>query len=50
MLTIRVDLHKQSHTAVAADEIGVEVGSRTAAADWDGFGELLMSARRLPDS
>jgi transposase len=50
MLTIGVDPHKQTHTAVAADEVGMEVASRTAAAQRDGFGELLMWAHRLPDS
>jgi transposase len=50
MLTIGVDPHKDTHTAVAADEVGTEVSACTRRAERDGFGELLVWARRLPDS
>jgi transposase len=50
MLTIGVDPHKRTHTVVAADEVGVQVAGRTASAKREGFGELLVWARGLPDS
>jgi transposase len=49
MVTIGVDPHKRTHTAVAVDEVGAELGCRTARAVRDGFGELLVWARRLAD-
>ena len=47
MVTIGVDPHKRTHTAVAADEVGRELSSRTERAERDGFGALLMWARAL---
>ena len=41
MVTIGVDPHKQTHTAVAVDELGVPVAQRTVAARREGFGQLL---------
>jgi transposase len=49
MLTIGIDPHKQTHCAVAVDELGRQQSTRTAAARGDGFGELLAWARRLED-
>jgi transposase len=49
MLTIGVDPHKHTHTAVAANEVGAEVSACTKRAERDGFGELLLWARRLAD-
>jgi transposase len=49
LLTIGVDPHKQTHTAVAVTELGVEVAAVTAVADRDGFGTLLLWARRRDD-
>jgi transposase len=46
MVTIGVDPHKQTHTAVATDLLGRPQGERTEPAKQDGFGELLMWARR----
>src|SRR5579875_1528521 len=45
MVTIGVDPHKQTHTAVATDELGRPHGERTALAKQDGFGELLVWGR-----
>jgi transposase len=50
MLTIGIDPHKRTHTAVAADRVGAEVSSRTVPAKRDGFEELVAWARRLPDT
>jgi transposase len=47
MVTIGVDPHKQTHTGVAVDPLGVQVAQRTAAARRDGFGALLEWARAL---
>ena len=44
MVTIGVDPHKRTHSAVAVDELGVEVATRTEPAKRDGFGELLVWA------
>jgi hypothetical protein len=41
MLTIGVDPHKQTHTAAAFNDLGVEVEHRTAAARPTGNGQLL---------
>jgi len=46
MLTIGVDPHKQTHTAVAVNELGVEVAQRTAAARRAGFELLLEWGRK----
>jgi len=47
MVTIGVDPHKQTHTAVAVDEVGRERAQRTALARREGFGELVAWARAL---
>jgi transposase len=47
MVTIGIDPHKQTHTGVAVDPLGVQVAQRTAAARRDGFGALLEWARKL---
>ena len=47
MLTIGVDPHKQTHTGVAADPLGVQIAQRTVAARRDGFGQLLEWGRKL---
>jgi transposase len=49
MVTIGVDPHKKTHTAVAADEVGQEICGRTVPANRDGFAALLVWARQLPD-
>jgi len=47
MVTIGIDPHKQTHTGVAADPLGVLVAQRTVAARREGFGQLLEWARKL---
>jgi transposase len=47
MVTIGVDPHKQTHTAAAVNQLGVEVAHRTAAARPAGNGQLLEWARAL---
>ena len=47
MVTIGVDPHKRTHSAVAVDALGRELAARTEAAITDGFGTLLLWARRL---
>ena len=47
MVTIGVDPHKRTHSAVAVDELGAELNARTEPAKRDGFGELLVWARGL---
>jgi transposase len=49
MLTIGIDPHKQTHCAVAVDEVGGQVAVRTEPARPQGFGELVAWARRLAD-
>src|SRR5437764_10848206 len=49
MLTIGVDPHKRTHSAVAVDEVGAEVSGVTESAAGDGFGALLRWSRSLPD-
>lgn len=46
MMVIGVDPHKQSHTAVAADELGREVTRKTVRARRDGHRELIAWARQ----
>jgi transposase len=41
MVTIGVDPHKQTHTAVAADQLGSQLAQRTVPARREGFGQLL---------
>jgi transposase len=47
MLTIGVDPYKQTHSAVAVDELGVQLATSTRPARREGFGELLAWARSL---
>jgi transposase len=47
MVTIGVDPHKQTHTGVAVDPLGVQIAQRTVAARGEGFGQLLEWARKL---
>jgi transposase len=47
MVTIGVDPHKQTHSGVAVDPLGVRVAQRTVAARREGFGQLLEWARKL---
>ena len=47
MVTIGVDPHKQTHTGVAVDRVGVQIAQRTVAARGEGFGQLLAWARQL---
>ena len=49
MVTIGIDPHKQTHTAVAVDRLGQELGSRTEPAVRVGFGALLGWARTLEE-
>jgi transposase len=49
MLTIGVDPHKRSHTAVAADRVGRPIGQCAVPARGEGFGELVGWARQLGD-
>ena len=39
-MTIGVDPHKQTHSAVAVDELGVELAVVTRPARREGFGEV----------
>jgi transposase len=47
MLTIGIDPHKRTHSAVAVDGLGVEVSAATEHARREGFGALLGWARTL---
>jgi transposase len=47
MVTIGVDPHKQTHSGVAVDPLGVQIAQRTVAARRDGFGHLLEWGRKL---
>jgi transposase len=49
MLTIGVDPHKRSHTAVAADRVGRPISQCAVPARGEGFGELVGWARQLGD-
>ncbi len=46
MLTIGIDPHKQTHTAVVVNELGVPVAQRTVAVRREGFEQLLEWGRR----
>ena len=46
MLTIGVDPHKQTHTAFAVNELGVEVAQRTVTVRREGFEQLLEWGRK----
>jgi transposase len=47
MLMIGVDPHKQTHSGVAVNPLGVQVAQRTVAARRAGFGQLLDWGRKL---
>ena len=47
MVTIGIDPHKQTHSGVAVDALGVQVGQRTVAARREGFGQLVDWGRKL---
>jgi hypothetical protein len=47
MVTIGIDPHKQTHSGVAVDPLGVQIAQRTVAARRAGFGQLLEWARTL---
>jgi len=47
MVTIGVDPHKETHSAVAVDSLGRELSKCTEPAVQDGFGLLLMGRERL---
>lgn len=49
MLTIGVDPHKRTHSAVAVDEVGVELSAQTEPAVADGFAALVAWAREIGD-
>jgi transposase len=49
MVTIGVDPHKRTHTAVAVDLLGRAVSEQTVSAQRDGFAALLGWARTLDD-
>jgi transposase len=49
MVTIGVDPHKKTHSAVAVDAVGAVLDGRSEPAKRDGFGELLTWARGLRD-
>ena len=50
MVTIGVDPHKKTHSAVAVDAVGAVLDGRSEPAKRDGFGELLTWARGLRDA
>ncbi len=63
MVVIGADVHKRTHTFVAVDDVGRELGSKTvpattpghtAAVQWGGrenfSGEVIWGHRRLPQS
>src|SRR6478736_5853451 len=47
MMVIGIDPHKQSHTAVAADELGRKKAQKTVRARRDGHRELIAWAREI---
>ena len=49
MVVLGTDAHKRSHTVVAADEAGVELGSVTVAATSEGHLKLVRWAARWPE-
>ena len=50
MVTIGVDPHKQTHTGVAVDALGVQLSQRQVVARREGFGHLLEWGRRKLDA
>lgn len=49
MVTFASDSHKRTHTVVAVDENGRELGSRTVAASTEGHIEVMVWARQWPE-
>ena len=49
MVTIGTDPHKDTHQAVAVDDVGRQLSERTCDAVAEGFGQLLAWARALDD-
>ncbi len=49
MVVLGTDAHKRSHTVVAADEAGVELGSITVGATPEGHLKLVKWAARWPE-
>jgi transposase len=47
MVTIGIDPHKQTHSAVAVNALGVQITQRTVAARVEGFGELVEWGRAI---
>jgi transposase len=47
MVTIGIDPHKQTHTGVAVNPLGVQLAQRQVPARREGFGQLLEWARKL---
>ena len=47
MVTVGIDPHKQTHTGVAVNPLGVQIAQRQVAARRDGFGQLLEWGRKL---
>jgi transposase len=47
MLTIGIDPHKQTHSGVAVDPLGVQIAQRTVGARREGFGQLREWGRKL---
>jgi transposase len=47
MVTIGIDPHKQTHTGVVVNPLGVQIAQRQVAARRDGFGQLLEWGRKL---
>jgi transposase len=50
MVTIGVDPHKQTHTGVAVNQLGVGLSQRQVIARRDGFGHLLEWGRKIDDA
>jgi transposase len=48
MVTIGIDPHKDTHQAVAVDDVGRQLAQRQVSAELEGFGQLLGWARQLP--
>ena len=49
MMVIGIDAHKRTHTAVAVDAVGAEVGTKTVAATSTGHLELVRWAESLDE-
>ncbi len=49
MITVGIDAHKRTHTVVAVDELGREIGHKTTATTSDDHLELLRWAERFGD-